>query len=127
PVPFGLEAEQQHLRGMGGGRLEEEMELGPCPHLGGTLRTARIVRAELGPLRAGGARHEVRQIDVEGAPAAHLTPMYRSRVRALMAHPPRTAAAAPRARRAGGADRKSTRLNSSHVSISYAVFCLKKK
>src|SRR5207249_11847360 len=33
--------------------------------------------------------------------------------------------------RSGGAsgieDRKSTRLNSSHVSISYAVFCLKKK
>src|SRR5438067_5635754 len=27
----------------------------------------------------------------------------------------------------GEADRKSTRLNSSHVSISYAVFCLKKK
>src|SRR5699024_11476482 len=26
-----------------------------------------------------------------------------------------------------GRDRKSTRLNSSHVSISYAVFCLKKK
>src|SRR5437868_8840773 len=26
-----------------------------------------------------------------------------------------------------GGDRKSTRLNSSHVSISYAVFCLKKK
>src|SRR5207249_11626124 len=38
-----------------------------------------------------------------------------------------------RVRRAGedfivaGVDRKSTRLNSSHVSISYAVFCLKKK
>src|SRR4051812_49815587 len=31
-------------------------------------------------------------------------------------------------RRGGGAeDRKSTRLNSSHMSISYAVFCLKKK
>src|SRR5437660_8902557 len=27
----------------------------------------------------------------------------------------------------GGIDRKSTRLNSSHVAISYAVFCLKKK
>src|SRR5690625_6361543 len=27
----------------------------------------------------------------------------------------------------GGEDRKSTRLNSSHVAISYAVFCLKKK
>src|SRR2546430_8019182 len=26
-----------------------------------------------------------------------------------------------------GADRKSTRLNSSHSQISYAVFCLKKK
>src|SRR5437660_4198813 len=26
-----------------------------------------------------------------------------------------------------GQDRKSTRLNSSHVAISYAVFCLKKK
>src|SRR5690625_6485894 len=27
----------------------------------------------------------------------------------------------------GWKDRKSTRLNSSHVAISYAVFCLKKK
>src|SRR5690349_23700984 len=27
----------------------------------------------------------------------------------------------------GDGDRKSTRLNSSHVEISYAVFCLKKK
>src|SRR5256885_7761204 len=41
----------------------------------------------------------------------------------------------PRARRAqgpgrgrrGAGDRKSTRLNSSHLVISYAVFCLKKK
>src|SRR5437899_4227091 len=28
---------------------------------------------------------------------------------------------------ASGGDRKSTRLNSSHLGISYAVFCLKKK
>src|SRR5437868_11794693 len=35
----------------------------------------------------------------------------------------RARVAQPRRRR----DRKSTRLNSSHVSISYAVFCLKKK
>src|SRR5256886_10080688 len=36
---------------------------------------------------------------------------------------------APLAQREGGvdADRKSTRLNSSHSQISYAVFCLKKK
>src|SRR5438128_7582500 len=45
---------------------------------------------------------------------------------------PRAAAAAVRARpnaaRTGhDRDRKSTRLNSSHGSISYAVFCLKKK
>src|SRR5215204_7196951 len=34
----------------------------------------------------------------------------------------------PPARGAGaGRDRKSTRLNSSHTVISYAVFCLKKK
>src|SRR5207249_11063207 len=33
----------------------------------------------------------------------------------------------PRLDQAGLRDRKSTRLNSSHVSISYAVFCLKKK
>src|SRR5437868_7429100 len=32
-----------------------------------------------------------------------------------------------RENRAPVRDRKSTRLNSSHVSISYAVFCLKKK
>src|SRR3712207_8160478 len=37
---------------------------------------------------------------------------------------------APEGQRVGGAavrDRKSTRLNSSHANISYAVFCLKKK
>src|SRR3712207_8688617 len=31
------------------------------------------------------------------------------------------------AERPGAGDRKSTRLNSSHANISYAVFCLKKK
>src|SRR5688572_32113312 len=34
---------------------------------------------------------------------------------------------APRDRGTGRRDRKSTRLNSSHSQISYAVFCLKKK
>src|SRR2546427_5897963 len=38
-----------------------------------------------------------------------------------------TAAAAARAAGAWASDRKSTRLNSSHSQISYAVFCLKKK
>src|SRR3712207_7820569 len=35
--------------------------------------------------------------------------------------------AATEARRPARRDRKSTRLNSSHANISYAVFCLKKK
>src|SRR3712207_8132503 len=38
-----------------------------------------------------------------------------------------TAARAAAASRRGARDRKSTRLNSSHANISYAVFCLKKK
>src|SRR5439155_13363337 len=42
--------------------------------------------------------------------------------------PPRKLAdAAALARGDDDQDRKSTRLNSSHVAISYAVFCLKKK
>src|SRR6266496_6071684 len=49
------------------------------------------------------------------------TTLFRSRTR-----PPWRARRARPSHR-GGADRKSTRLNSSHVEISYAVFCLKKK
>src|SRR2546430_8913017 len=37
------------------------------------------------------------------------------------------AARSPPAQALANADRKSTRLNSSHSQISYAVFCLKKK
>src|SRR5204862_4054250 len=40
---------------------------------------------------------------------------------------PRWRGAAPINRAIMAGDRKSTRLNSSHVEISYAVFCLKKK
>src|SRR5207302_9920372 len=43
------------------------------------------------------------------------------------AHRRRRHRRAPLGRVADKADRKSTRLNSSHVKISYAVFCLKKK
>src|SRR5690625_7254524 len=41
--------------------------------------------------------------------------------------PPRRRASPSRRCRRSSRDRKSTRLNSSHVAISYAVFCLKKK
>src|SRR5947207_13239315 len=39
----------------------------------------------------------------------------------------RAGGSSPTRCRRAGADRKSTRLNSSHTVISYAVFCLKKK
>src|SRR5207245_10712195 len=61
------------------------------------------------------------------------TPAVRS-IRHLAASAPRTSAPAapaipstPVTVRVPAQDRKSTRLNSSHGSISYAVFCLKKK
>src|SRR5690606_39998559 len=48
------------------------------------------------------------------------------RVDAVELHRPRVLPRSEAQDRAGR-DRKSTRLNSSHVKISYAVFCLKKK
>src|SRR2546426_5973008 len=42
-------------------------------------------------------------------------------------HPRPERVAGNRERTRAGRDRKSTRLNSSHLVISYAVFCLKKK
>src|SRR2546426_2227802 len=60
-----------------------------------------------------------------GGAGARGRPRPRPQFRFLGARAQRTAAAD----RAGGGpgDRKSTRLNSSHLVISYAVFCLKKK
>src|SRR4249919_4291128 len=51
------------------------------------------------------------------------TTLFRSRARASIAACSTASRRCPACRR----DRKSTRLNSSHVKISYAVFCLKKK
>src|SRR5437764_4674540 len=57
--------------------------------------------------------------DVSGGGALHQ--------RRSFALPPQGRVARLAARGSGHADRKSTRLNSSHRCISYAVFCLKKK
>src|SRR5947209_12454031 len=67
----------------------------------------RSLRAR--PSRGGGSR------------AAALVPP--ARAAELTAWPRRAARTDPERR----GDRKSTRLNSSHANISYAVFCLKKK
>src|SRR3712207_7401960 len=69
-------------------------------------------------LGGAAAQHEgVRPDEVAGIPAG------------LLARGPDAGELLPRRlqRRERQADRKSTRLNSSHANISYAVFCLKKK
>src|SRR5260221_4729862 len=53
----------------------------------------------------------------------HRTDEYGGSLENRMRFPPEVAAATSTRKR----DRKSTRLNSSHTVISYAVFCLKKK
>src|SRR2546426_1167670 len=60
----------------------------------------------------------------QDAPAPHAAARRERPPHCRVAHAPSQGAAGllPRA-----ADRKSTRLNSSHLVISYAVFCLKKK
>src|SRR5204863_3757677 len=67
---------------------------------------------------------------ITGSPRLPLEPGFDRQPRAA-AHPgvdPRDAVEDPeRGAHAPRQDRKSTRLNSSHVEISYAVFCLKKK
>src|SRR5690606_29170673 len=56
--------------------------------------------------------------------AVLLRRIYRRSPNPLKGHPPRVRMSAGGG---GVADRESTRLNSSHVKISYAVFCLKKQ
>src|SRR5690606_39881237 len=98
---------------------------------------SRGTRTHLGVLLAGSARPlgdarggrssraapAVARRGSDGAGTPPRRPPRRSRVT-----PGRCPASDAGAARGGGrSDRKSTRLNSSHVKISYAVFCLKKK
>src|SRR3712207_8059694 len=57
-------------------------------------------------------------------PCARSAPMARSTLQKVNATAASSCASAPPT---SSSDRKSTRLNSSHANISYAVFCLKKK
>src|SRR5947199_6577678 len=72
--------------------------------------------------------HDALPISAPHRPAAGIGdgPGERRRGRPRPARPARLAADG-RARLHKVQDRKSTRLNSSHLGISYAVFCLKKK
>src|SRR5258707_11782896 len=69
----------------------------------GSLRRSRLV--------CGEARGELGRQDIAGNTPVHIRLPHR--------HPVRSGST--------NRDRKSTRLNSSHANISYAVFCLKKK
>src|SRR2546422_240745 len=80
------------------------------------IRRTKIV-ATLGP--ATGAPEHIEGLIDAGANVI--------RVNASHGSPELRAAWIAAVRRAADADRKSTRLNSSHGYISYAVFCLKKK
>src|SRR5204863_9660135 len=81
---------------------------------GGGRRVARARGSHRGALAKSGGRDRAARTR-------------RSR-RTAVGAPGRAVRAGQKARtaRPGAPDRKSTRLNSSHVEISYAVFCLKK-
>src|SRR5699024_11898049 len=74
--------------------------------------------------------HDALPILSRGKPKSHRKlPAYKKAVKSApaMSPPIQSTSSAIRIPRTVRTDRKSTRLNSSHVSISYAVFCLKKK
>src|SRR3712207_8661859 len=78
-------------------RSDEEAETEACAHRIGQAQER--VRADTGEQRTHRSGAEAARYDRRGEDRGHAEPR----------------------------DRKSTRLNSSHANISYAVFCLKKK
>src|SRR3989454_9806078 len=110
-----------------------------CRSDGGPPRGARgpVVRGPeaargggpLPPRRRHRGRLRVRRVTHQGGPRDRPRLLHRRRDRDVARRGTvRESALAAAARRLPrGGDRKSTRLNSSHLVISYAVFCLKKK
>src|SRR2546426_9834394 len=71
--------------------------------------------------------HDALPICCDGSPAATRRTSCRAGSRECLSPRPRPRPDHDRAALVADPDRKSTRLNSSHLVISYAVFCLKKK
>src|SRR5690625_3760926 len=83
-------------------------------HRGRSPRRSPPLEVTRGPADRGGGPARTPDVMPTGPPRPARGPSARPHTVATMTIPP-------------AADRKSTRLNSSHVAISYAVFCLKKK
>src|SRR2546430_9581113 len=92
--------------------------------VGGTRAVRAVHREDLGG-RQGGAR--VVRGDHRVVPGGHLSGENLGDGRRLELQAAHAADVVDHRDRADHQDRKSTRLNSSHSQISYAVFCLKKK
>src|SRR5690348_12951532 len=90
--------------------------MGPATGLAEVLPSGGSTTAYFAALINGAASHVAEQDDVHNGSVFHP---------AAVVFPAVLAAA--QSEQSSGRDRKSTRLNSSHPSISYAVFCLKKK
>src|SRR5439155_2651342 len=95
------------------------------PHQGEQVSqlSACVAEPELSPVSASGELQSSQGIDRHGVRVDQRTQVADDETLvALIQQRPEA-----RAQHRDVLDRKSTRLNSSHVAISYAVFCLKKK
>src|SRR5690606_39410166 len=90
----------------------------PLPDALPISKKNRVSRQTAGEARKFGT--ELIQLGIENIPLFVAQDTALARMRIQTAH-------ADARCRSSQRDRKSTRLNSSHVKISYAVFCLKKK
>src|SRR5438067_6747913 len=107
------------IGGIGKGHLVREIDA-----LGGAMaRAADRAGIQFGTLNAS------KGPAVRATRAQADRQLYRQAIRSLLGNQPNLALFQQEAADliVHSGDRKSTRLNSSHVSISYAVFCLKKK
>src|SRR3712207_7083224 len=86
----------------------------------------RPPRSTLFPYTTLFRSHRSVSLAQEHSPCTGASPLHSS-VPLAQQCPPCTAASPLQGGRCCARDRKSTRLNSSHANISYAVFCLKKK
>src|SRR5439155_20374954 len=118
------------------GRVVQGDGVGGPGKLGGAERPERVAQGA----QAGGGRGDVRHARPSSASRRPSPSRFNPSTAAPIASPGKSdthgatrsrsrpsATIAPHDGVGGCADRKSTRLNSSHVAISYAVFCLKKK